>query len=60
MAVRRLNPLPATPFSGRDIIGRPVGRALAALRKVSFSADQVAEVSTKMYEVHYLLTLQFF
>ena len=60
MAEQRLKPLPATPFSGQGIAGRPVGRAVAALRKASFSADQVMEVSTKMYEVHYLLTFQFF
>ena len=33
---------------------------VAALHKASFSADQVTEVSMKMYEVHHLLTLQFF
>jgi len=41
MAAHRLNPLPATPFPGRGILGRPVGWAAAALRKASFSADQI-------------------
>ena len=46
-----MNPLLATPFSGQAILVRPVGLADAALRKASFLADQIIEVSTKVYEV---------
>jgi hypothetical protein len=60
MAAHRLNPLPATPFSGRCILGRSVGWAVTALRKASFSAGQITEVSTKMYEVHSFLPFSFF
>ena len=60
MAALRLNPLPATPFSGRGMIGRPVGWAVEAFRKASFSAERVTEVSAEVYEVFGLLTLQFF
>ena len=38
MAAHRLKPFPATPFSGRGMLA-PVGWALAALRKASFSAE---------------------
>jgi len=59
IAARRLNPFPATPFSGRGILARPVGWAVEALRKASFSADQITEVSAEVYLVK-LLTSQFF
>jgi hypothetical protein len=59
MATRRLNPFPATPLSGRGMLVWPVGRALAALRKASFSAEKITEVSVEVYKLH-LLTLQFF
>ena len=60
MAARRLNPLPATPFSGRGMIGRPVGWAVEALRKASFSAERVTEVSAEVYEVFLLTYLAVF
>ena len=47
MAVRKLKPLPATPFFGLGILGASVGQAVAALRKASFSAEKITEVSTK-------------
>ena len=51
MAARKLNPLPATPFSGQGIIGRPIGWAVEAFRKASFLAERVTEVSTEVYEI---------
>ena len=59
MTVRRLNPLPATPFSGQGMLSEPVGWELAALRKALFSANKITEVSVEVYEI-YLFTLQFF
>lgn len=44
MAARRLNPLPDTPFSGRGILARPLGWAVEALRKASFSAGQILKL----------------
>lgn len=41
IAARRLNPFPATPFSGRGMLGNPVDWAVAALRKILFSADRI-------------------
>jgi hypothetical protein len=60
MAARKLNPLPVTPFSGRGMIGRPIGWVVEAFRKASFSAERITEVSIKVYEVFSLLTLQLF
>jgi hypothetical protein len=60
MAARKLNPLPATPFSGRGMIGRPIGWVVEAFHKALFSAERVTEVSIKVYEVFSLLTLQLF
>jgi len=51
MAAHRLNPLPATPFSGRGMIRRPIGWAVEAFRKASFLAERVTEVSAEVYEV---------
>jgi hypothetical protein len=45
MATFRLNPFPATPFSGRGMLLRPVGWALVALRKALFSADKITELA---------------
>jgi hypothetical protein len=50
MAARRLKPFPDTPFTGRGMLG-PVGWALEALRKASFSAKRKTEVSAEVYEV---------
>src|ERR1700678_2379996 len=60
MAACRLNPFLATPFSGRGIIRRPIGWAVEAFHKASFSAERVTEVSAEVYQVCWLLTLQFF
>lgn len=45
MTAHRLNPLPATPFSGRSMLGRPLGLAVAALRNAMFSAEIITEPS---------------
>ena len=58
MVVRRLNPLPATPFSGRGMLGRPVGWALAAMRKALYSADRI--ISMEAYEDHLFTYLAIF
>jgi len=47
MVVRRLKPLPATPFTGRGMLGRPDGWALAALRKALFSAGRFMQLAWK-------------
>jgi hypothetical protein len=60
MAARKLNSLPATPFSGRGMIGRPIGWVVEAFCKASFLTERVTEVSIKAYEVFSLLTLQLF
>jgi hypothetical protein len=60
MAVCKLNPFLAPPFSGQGMIGRPVGWAVKAFHKASFSAERVTEVSMEVNEVFCLLTLQFF
>ena len=49
MAARKLNPFPATPFSGQGMIGRSVGHAVEAFHKASFSAEKVTEVRTELY-----------
>jgi hypothetical protein len=59
MAACRLKFLPATPFAGRGMLGRPLGWAAAARRNTLFSANRITKVSNKAYDV-YLLTLQFF
>lgn len=59
MAAHKLNPFPATPFSGRGMLGRPVCWALEALRKALFSSDKITDVSVEVNEVQ-LLTLQLF
>jgi hypothetical protein len=59
MAAHRLKPLPATPVSGRRMLGEPLSWAFVALRNASFSADRIIEVSLCANEVH-LLALQFF
>ena len=59
MAACKLNPLPATPFSGQGILVSPVGWAVEALHKPSFSADQITAVSAEVYIVE-LLTSQSF
>ena len=60
MAAHKLNPLPATPFSGRNMIGRSVGHAVEAFHKALFLAEKVTKVRAEVYEVFCLLTLQFF
>jgi hypothetical protein len=60
MAACKLNPLPATPFSSRGMIGRPIGWIVEAFHKASFLAERVTEVSIKVFEVFSLLTLQLF
>ena len=59
IAVCKLNPLPATPFAGQGMLGRPVGWALATRHKALFSANIITEVSMEAYDI-YLHTLQFF
>ena len=58
MVVRRLNLLPATPFSGWGMLGRPVGWALAAMHKALFSADRI--ISMEVYEDHLFTYLAIF
>ena len=60
MAACKLNPLLVTPFSSQGMMGRPIGWAVEAFHKASFSAERVTEVSVEVYEVFCLLTLQLF
>ena len=60
MGACKLNPLPATLFSGQGMMGRPIGLAVEAFHKASFSAERVTEASVEVYEVFCLLTLQLF
>ena len=47
MTAHKLNPLPATPLSGRGMLGERMGWAVAALRKALFSAERITEIYIK-------------
>ena len=52
MVACRLKPLPDTPFTGRCMLGRPIGWALAAMRKALFSTERIIKLCTEAYEDH--------